>query len=457
MTRTSRPIIAGVGLGIVTFVSYLPGLHRSLDFDSAETVGLFIREGPPWAVFKRQAVFNNHPFFSFLEQLVRVVTGRSDAAAMRILPIACGAAAVGLVAWYAARRFSLVAGVIAAAFVAANPMMNELSREVRGYSLVALCALVSTLVVIEELIPRPGERSAFGRWSGVWYVASLSIGLATHLYMGVVAITHVGMVLAAGRLDESWRKRFLGAAVLSLSAYAAMAGTMRDAGRAMLPLLQPRFPIDVAEAVLGGGYAALIVLPVIAVGLSIAARNRVVLGGAIAFAATFTLVWLAYRSPALTTRYFVFLVPLAGLALAVAIARAAALLVVTVSSAALAALSLVNAYTAEPTAYRQAAQVIHDVKQSGGRACVSPIGVPQMKAYAEESRDFIGISHPEDLDECDVVLVVAWWQTDASWYQDDREVLAEAPREFDTSTVLPAGDRALVFSRGPLSRWTDSS
>ena len=449
----SRPVVVGVVAGVVTFVSYVPGLHRSLDFDSAETVGLFVRQGPPWAVFRRQAVFNNHPFFSFLEQVVRVTTGQSDAAAMRILPIACGAAAVGVLGWYTARRFTVITAAIAATFVATNPMFNELSREVRGYSLVALCALVSTLVVVDELLPTSDGPSAFGRRPGPWYVATLTIGLATHLFMGLVAIAHLGMVVAAGRLDQRWRIRFLAAAVLSIAAYAAMAGTIRDSASAMASLFQPRLPLDVSEQVLGGGHAALIAAPVVVVGLCIAVRSRVVLGGIVAFSTAFAFVWLVYRSAALTTRYFVYLVPLAGLVLALAIARASYLILVTASSAAIATLSMIGTYTAEPTAYRQAAELIHDVKASGGRACVSPMGVPPMEAYADEPDEFVGISDPARLDECDVVLVVAWWHTDAWWYDDDRTVLAEAPWQFDNTTVLPADDRALVFSHGSLSRW----
>src|SRR5205807_1447450 len=74
----NRAAAVGFGVGLLAFVAYLPGLGRSLDFDSAETVGGFIRHGPPWAVFHEQAVFNNHPLFSFIEQLVRVLAGRTD-------------------------------------------------------------------------------------------------------------------------------------------------------------------------------------------------------------------------------------------------------------------------------------------------------------------------------------------------------------------------------------------
>lgn len=149
---------------MATFVAYLPGLGRSLDFDSAETLGLFIRPGPPWSVFHRQAVFNNHPMFSFLEQVVRVVTGRTDAATMRLLPIAFGALAVGVLTWYASRRHGLVAGLLAGTVLACNPAFVALSRSVRGYSLLTLCAIVSTVIVAED---RPDRRA--GTDSPTWF------------------------------------------------------------------------------------------------------------------------------------------------------------------------------------------------------------------------------------------------------------------------------------------------
>src|SRR5579885_642940 len=125
VVRTTQPVrrdvVAGAALGLVAFVAYLPGIGRSLDFDSAQTVGMFVKPGPPWDVFRRQAVFNNHPAFSFLEQLVRVATGRSDAATMRVLPILFGAAAVAVLTWYAARRHGLAAGLVAGGLLAANP------------------------------------------------------------------------------------------------------------------------------------------------------------------------------------------------------------------------------------------------------------------------------------------------------------------------------------------------
>ncbi|MDQ3642368.1 MAG: glycosyltransferase family 39 protein, partial [Actinomycetota bacterium] len=174
--RLPPGVWAGAGLAMVTFLGYLPGSGRSLDFDSAQTVGMFVKTGPPWSAFRLQAAFNNHPLFSFLEQLVRVVTGRTDAAAMRVLPVLCGALAVGVLTWFAARRHGLLAGLAAGALLATNPTFLSLSRAARGYSLLVLCAIVATILVADD---RP-DRS---RWSDLAYVAVAGMGLATHLYM----------------------------------------------------------------------------------------------------------------------------------------------------------------------------------------------------------------------------------------------------------------------------------
>lgn len=245
---------AGAGLGLLTFGGSLPGLGRSLDFDSAQTVGMFIKPGPPWAAFRLQAVFNNHPMFSFLEQLVRVVTGRTDAATMRLLPILFGALAVAVLTWFTTRRHGLLAGVVAGGLLACNPTFASLSRGVRGYSLLVLCAIVATVVVAEDrpdgsLVHTPsgsasqralvgpasragppvGPASRAGHWwADVAYVLAAGLGLATHLYMFPVLVAHVGAVVARRRLDARWRLRFAGAGALAAVAYAGMSASMVD-------------------------------------------------------------------------------------------------------------------------------------------------------------------------------------------------------------------------------------
>ena len=240
--------VAAAAAGLATFLAYLPGIGRSLDFDSAQTVGDFVRRGPPWSVFGQQEIFNNHPMFSFLEQLVRVVTGRTDAATMRFLPILFGALTVGVLVWYCARRFGVVAGVAAGVVVAANPTFYGLSRAARGYSLLALCALLSTIVLLDEIeSPSLTATRTRSRSRDVIYVLAAVCGLATHLFMGVVLAVHVTVVVGTRRLDARWRERFLATAALGGVAYLGMIAQIFGANAEHARVFQLGLPWDITQ------------------------------------------------------------------------------------------------------------------------------------------------------------------------------------------------------------------
>ena len=435
---------AGAGLGILTFLLYLPGLGRSLDFDSAQTVGMFVKPGPPWAAFRSQAAFNNHPFFSFLEQLVRAVTGRTDAATMRLLPILCGAAAVGVLTWFAARRHGLTAGLVAGALLACNPTFASLSRGVRGYSLLVLCAVVATVLVVED---RPGQ----ARWRDLAYVAVAGVGLATHLYMFPVLAAHAGFVAAKGGLDSRWRLRFAGAAGVAALAYAGMAASMIDTMGGYSRVLQTGLPWRVAVMATGGGWASAAALPLVAAGAVLLLRgSRAARGAAVALASVLLLQWAVLQSSALTPRYFVWLVPAAAYLAAVAVGRLTAAAVLGAASCALAVSAMVGGYTDDPTAYREAAATVRQVNAAGGRSCVVNIGVPPILAYLDSPQDFAAVTDPAELDACDAVFVTSWWRSDATWYARDRAVIAEAELRFPHRQVIPGGDPTLVLSDRPL-------
>lgn len=440
------PGVAGAVLGVATFAAYLPGLGRSLDFDSAETVGLFVKEGPPWAAFRHQAVFNNHPMFSFLEQLVRVVTGQTDAATMRLLPIACGAVAVGVLTWFVVRRHGLLAGLTAGLVLAANPTFTGLSRSVRGYSLLSLCAVVSTVLVAEE---RPGR----SRWYDVGYVLVAGLGLATHLYMVPVVIAQLGAVVARRRLDHRWRECFIGVLVVAGLAYAGMARAMVDASAAHARTFQPGIPWRVVTMATGGGWASAVIAPLVVVGAVVVLRGRGARGAAIALAAVLVSLWVGMQSSALTDRFFVWLVPGVAYLVAVAVGRIPAGAVLGAAWTVLALVLVIPAYTAEPTNYRLSAALLRRVDASGGRGCVVGVGVSPMLAYLDAPRQFAVVADPAELDGCDVVLVATWWHTTKPWFAADNRVVDAAERRFPHRTVLRVGDPALVFSVRPLSDW----
>jgi len=464
--RSGRPTTAGLVVGTLAFVAYLPGLGRSLDFDSAQTVGQFVRPGPPWAVFGEQAVFNNHPMFSFLEQLIRVVTGRSDAAAMRVLPILCGAVAVGVLTWFVARRHGLAAGLAAGAVLACNPTFVHLSRAVRGYSLLTLCAIVATIVVAEDrradANAAAGEdavegatRSRWRRWSGPLYVVAASVGLATHLYMLPVLAAHAGVLLARGELDDRWRRRFLWTAALAGCAYAGMADVMLHATAAHARVFRADMPWQVATMVTGGGWASLALAPLVGVGAWVVLRgSRGARGAAVGLAVVLVLLWAGLRSAALEDRFFVWLVPGAAYLVGVAVARIRAGALLAAGSVVLAAASAVSVapgYTADPTGYRAAAAVLRAVRAAGGTGCVAgATGVQPMLAYLEEGVDFTAVTDPSGLDRCDVLVVATWWPTTADWFAQDRRVIDAAEARYTHRLVIGPGDRALVLSNAPL-------
>lgn len=442
--QVRREVVAGAALGLVTLLAYLPGLGRSLDFDSAQTVGMFVKPGPPWDVFRHQAVFNNHPAFSFLEQFVRVVTGRSDAATMRLLPILFGAAAAAVLTWFAARRHGLPAGLVAGALLAANPTFATLSRAVRGYSLLVLCAVVATVLVAEDRPDSP-------RWQELAYVGVAGVGLATHLYMLPVVAAHAGAVAARRRLP-AWRARFLGVGVVAGLAYAGMASAMVNGAEAHARVFRAGLPWRVAVTATGGGWASVLVAPLVVAGAALVlSRSRAARGAAVALAAVLFLLWAGLQSSALTERFFVWLVPGAAYLAAVAVGRLRWPAVAAGAASAALALSVALAgATHDPTGYRQAATLVRSANAAGLRSCVVDVGVPPMLAYLDSPRDFAAVTDPTQLDGCDVVVVAAWWPSTADWFSRDRAVIAAAQARYPYRRVLRSGDPVLVLATRPV-------
>ncbi len=205
------PVLA-VATGAGTFALYVVGAGRSYDYDSSWTVGTFVATPSLLDPLRRQQGFNNHPLFSLLEHVVYSGGGRSEAA-MRVLPAVFAAATVVLLVLWAGRRFGLFAGGSAGLLVAANPLFADEARAVRGYSLLCLCALASTLLLVRLL-----ERDEAG--GGVAYLLAVAAGIATHLYMLVVVVARIAAVLAARRLSRRWLVRSAAAILLGGSVYA---------------------------------------------------------------------------------------------------------------------------------------------------------------------------------------------------------------------------------------------
>jgi hypothetical protein len=268
-----------------------------------------------------------------------------------------------------------------------------------------------------------------------------------------VIAAHLGAVLARGRLDDRWRRRFLWTAALAGCAYAGMADVMLHATSSHARVFKGDMPWRVATMATGGGWASLVLAPLVVAGAVVVLRgSRVTRGAALGLALVLVGLWAGLQSAALEDRFFVWLVPGVAYLVGVAVGRFRAGAVVAGGSAVLALASVVPGYTEQLTGYRAAAAVVRSVDAAGGRACVvGSTGVVPMLAYLDPSRDFTAVTDPSGLDSCDVVVIAAWWPTSAQWFSQDRGVIDVAETRFAYRVVLPASDPALVLSKRPLN------
>ena len=64
---------------------------------------------------------------------------------MRVLPVVCAAATVGILTGWSAKRWGTAAALVAGSVLAANPLFALVSRNVRGYSLMVLGCTVAKI------------------------------------------------------------------------------------------------------------------------------------------------------------------------------------------------------------------------------------------------------------------------------------------------------------------------
>jgi hypothetical protein len=302
-------VAIGVVAAVVACCFYLWHASRPFGYDEAETVGNFVRQGSLLRPFTHQIVFNNHPMMSFLLVLVGSVAGYHETA-MRVLPAVLGAATVGVFAWWADRRYGWAGAIGGAAVLATVPLFVEQARQARGYMLIVFCALVASIVLVDDVRSRAGR---------VVYVAAIATAVATHLYAGLVVLAHAGYILGELR-TRRWRLVDLAVGVaIGALAYVAIIRKMIEVARDSRGVAHPEFPRLVGHGLLGEHRLAMWVLlgfaAVCAIGL--ARRRDVVLAAALPAAAVLW-VWKVNEPLYLYAR---FLVP-AALPLAAAVAWA---------------------------------------------------------------------------------------------------------------------------------------
>ncbi len=434
------PAIAGTILGLATAAAYLVGANRSYGYDAAATFANFVATPSLWDAFAIHSVLptvpiksvasNDHVLLSFLSHLIYSLTGSRSEVVYRLVPALAAGGTVGVTTTVLARRFGLVAGLCAGIFIATDPLFVENSRDLRGYSLAALGAVLGTLILVGK----------WTRWRLVAYALVMGLAIAAQFFAVVVLLMQVAWIATRGSWPQARQlaPAWLAAAVIGVAANVNIQ-VMELLGHGYPPsVFYPDFPRDLVFFLVGAPLLVPLGLWLSTAGLGLwTLRKEPWLWAAIATVAVVVgVLWLGLRPAYLYPRFFIFLIPGCAYLMAGAIARWPVLAPVVVLGAIVAALTQVPGWTQDPLALPQAAAAVERVHAAGGRACVIHIDEQVLAAYTS---DFAIVSSPDQLAGCDAVVVVSW--------NVDLPLRDLAAQEFPRATTLRAGYPAVVLER----------
>ncbi|MGZ4718502.1 MAG: ArnT family glycosyltransferase [Acidimicrobiales bacterium] len=253
--------LVGAALTVVGVALAAIGITVPYNYDESVTVGAFVK-APAWTdAVTRQIVYNNHPLVSLIDHVVHRVFGTTWEPALRALPLLAFVAAGVLLGIAVTRWWGPLAGGVAGLLLLTNPMMLIDGRAVRGYSILVLAALASSLVLIHVTrIERPTPAIITG------YIVIGAVGTSAHLYMVLVLGLQFVACLAVPRLRADRFARWPVVATVAGSALqlpALQSFRSNDRGRS----LRASFPIDLARILVGQQWvAALVGLALLAYG-----------------------------------------------------------------------------------------------------------------------------------------------------------------------------------------------
>ncbi|HEX7264802.1 MAG TPA: glycosyltransferase family 39 protein, partial [Candidatus Dormibacteraeota bacterium] len=243
VAHPNAPIVFGLALGVATTAAYLIGSGRSLGYDAAATFANFIATPSLLDAFAVHPVVstiilksiasNDHVFFSLVSHVIYSLTGSRSEVVYRLIPALAAGGTVGVSAVVLSRRFGLLAGLCAGLFIATNPLFVDNSRDLRGYSLAALLALLATLLVLDRT-------ATWSRRRLVAYSVLLGLAIATHVFAIVVLAAHVVWIaLRRSRADiKSLIPAWVGAFAI---------GAAANANIEIMVFLQHGFPPSVFD------------------------------------------------------------------------------------------------------------------------------------------------------------------------------------------------------------------
>ena len=432
--------IAGTILGVATVAVYLVGSNRSFGYDAAATFANFVATPSIWDAFAIRNVLptvplksvasNDHVLLSLISHLIYSTTGSRSEIVYRLVPALAAGGTVGVTTAALAQRFGLLAGAAAGLFIATDPLFVDNSRDLRGYSLAALTCVVATVILAGR----------WTRWRLIAYALLMGLAVAAQLFAGVALLMHVAWIASRrswpqlGQVAPAW----VAAAVIGLAA---------NANIQVMELLQhgypasvfyPTFPRDLVLFLLGAPVLVPVGLWLATAGLGLwALRARPWLWAGLGVVAlVVAALWLGLQPAYLYPRFFIFLVPACALLMAAAIARWKVLAPVVAAGALWAAISQVSGYVEDPLALPQAAAAIERIHAAGHRACVVHIDEQVLAAYTTE---FSVVSTPDQLADCDAVVVVSW--------NVDLPLRDLAAEQFPRATALQAYYPGVVLER----------
>jgi hypothetical protein len=425
-------------LGTRTAGTYLIGAGRTFGFDAAFTFGNWVATPSLWDAFGRNTGFgnvsiayaasSNHVLISVLSHVIYSLTGSHDEAVYRVLPAVAGGLTVGVMATLLARRFGWLAGLGAGLFIATDPIFVEQSRELRGYSLMALFAVLSTLMLDRH----PTRRGRF------LYGVFLAAAIAAQSFAILLVVGHVLLMSVRNRpaLRSFAPAGLLGG--LGGLAINARVVVIELSSHALARAFHPGFPWELVWYMLGT-YSVISVglwLSVAALGIWTLRQEKWLWWLAAGLAGVVLLLWLVVQPPFLYPRFFIYLVPASAYVMAAAIRRWWVLGPIVVLGAALAATSQARYYTTDQLPMHQVAQVIARVHTGGGRACVLRGDDKVVVAY---STAFVTVSSSSELPACEAVVIVTG--------DTDPSLRERALKEFPVHRQLPALYPTLVLTR----------
>src|SRR5216683_8019132 len=218
--KLDRGLAGGVVLGLLTFLVYMIGSNRSFGYDAAATFANFIATPSLLDAFAVRSVIptipvtqvatNDHVLLSLVSHVIFSLTGSRNEVVYRVIPALAAGATVGVSTTVLVRRFGLLAGLCAGVFIATDPLFVDNSRDLRGYSLAALGAVLGTLVLAGK----------WTRWRLVAYALVMGLAIAAQLFAAVVLLMHVAWIATRGSWPQARQlaPAWLAAAVIGVAA-----------------------------------------------------------------------------------------------------------------------------------------------------------------------------------------------------------------------------------------------